>query len=211
MRNLQFQFRFNFKAFLLFWAILLAFARAPSFAQSCRVYSDFLPYTITNTGFTFNSIDCDPCIFGAAGARNYCCRKDCIEKSLKCRQNCIQIGGGLQAIGLCMDQCNDVNNTCVNKCGLVPDASRIAVAYGVGVRVWTSEGLLAPSTINPPNYSWSSGVNAIVGAPPTSISMPIPVSLNFTTKAHCLFAYIRIFYNDGSCCDFITFQCKDIG
>jgi hypothetical protein len=202
----------NFKWYFI--PIVLVFITA-NFAlaqNACKVYFNQLPFTVTNQGFNFTDTDCDPCIFGGSitAANTYCCRKSCIKASVDCRKKCSTLSG-LPSIAACVDGCNQQNNSCLLRCGAEPTKVKEPVAYGYGVQVWISSGPLAPPTNLPPNYQFNTGQFALEGVPPTNISMLWPTQIKPIGKAYCIFAYLRVFYGDGSCCDFYTFKCESIG
>jgi hypothetical protein len=214
MRAFQFYlFKLNFSLKVIFFLTLVQPLFVPSsslHAQQCRAYP-LESYSFTNSGFTFNNLDCDPCVFGSPqAAQSYCCRKECQEARLNCGAMCSQLSG-LAAIGACMDGCNTSLENCMANCGPIPIIRRNPIAYGWGVLVWVSDGLLAPPTNVPPSFAFTTGATALSGAPPPSPSILFPPTLLPINKAHCIFSYLRVFYDDGSCCDFRLFRCVDIG
>jgi hypothetical protein len=163
---------------------------------------------------------CDPCILGQAGADICNCRGRCQSDREACNQQCISTYTSpvqLQALGECLDNCYAAYLSCLNTCGEPPAPLRQVLGYAYVIEVYHSPVPNGPGDITDPLQGPPSQtiVSQIITASSLPQSINVALEEDWTEiigeENYCIVTFLRIFYDDNTCCDFADLFCEIIG
>lgn len=157
--------------------------------------------------FNAHALSCDPCVYGMDGADICRCRYNCEQARDSCAKECIKNFTGFIPLAQCIEQCDLYETYCKNGCGDMPARRREPIVYHYKLILWWNESLVANQD-EPPKLIIDS--DFILSNPPNNLSIKLP-QVWFLDKAHCFLFFIRVFYDDGTCCIFYAHGCFPIG